>query len=67
LVSAGVGIAFAPASVQRVRFDGLLYKPLRGRPLESVTYLAWSQPAPSILLKAFVEIAIQGMGEAAFH
>lgn len=65
LVSAGVGIAFAPASVQRVRFDGLLYKPLRGQPLESVTYLAWLQPAPSILLKAFVEIAMQVMGENA--
>ena len=65
LVSAGVGIALAPASVQRVRFDGLLYKPLRGRPLESVTYLAWLQPSPSILLKAFVEIAMQVMGETA--
>jgi DNA-binding transcriptional LysR family regulator len=67
LVSAGVGIAFAPASVQRVCFDGLLYKPLRGRPLESVTYLTWLQPAPSILLKAFVEIAMRVMGEAAVH
>lgn len=65
LVSAGVGIAFAPASVQRVRFDGLLYKPLRGQPLESVTYLAWLQAAPSILLKAFVETAMQVMGEDA--
>jgi DNA-binding transcriptional LysR family regulator len=65
LVSAGVGITFAPASVQRVRFDGLLYKPLRGRPLESVTYLAWLQPAPSILLKAFVETAMRVMGETA--
>jgi DNA-binding transcriptional LysR family regulator len=64
LVSAGVDIVFAPASVQRVRFDGLLYKPLRGRPLESVTYLAWLQPAPSILLKAFVETAMQVMEEA---
>lgn len=65
LVSAGVGIAFAPASVQRVHFDGLLYKPLRGRPLESVTYLAWLQPTPSILLKAFVDIAMQVMEEPA--
>jgi hypothetical protein len=35
LVGACAGIAFAPSSVQRVRFDGLMYKPLRGRPLES--------------------------------
>ena len=67
LVSAGVGIAFAPASVQRIHFDGLLYKPLRGRPLESMTYLAWLQPAPPILLTAFVEIAMQVMGEAAMN
>ncbi|RZA29050.1 MAG: hypothetical protein EOP02_05605 [Proteobacteria bacterium] len=65
LVSAGVGIAFAPASVQRMHFDGLLYKPLRGRPLESTTYLTWLQPAPPILLTAFVEIAMQVMGETA--
>ena len=65
LVSAGVGIALAPASVQRVRFDGLLYKPLRGRPLESVTYLAWLQPAPTVLLKAFVETAMLVIGETA--
>ena len=65
LVSAGVGLAFAPASVQRVRFDGLVYKPLRGQPLESVTYLAWLQPAPSILLRRFVETAMQVMEETA--
>lgn len=55
LVSGGVGIAFVPSSVQRIRFDNVVYKPLRGSRLQSEVYLAWTQRHPSALLNAFVD------------
>jgi DNA-binding transcriptional LysR family regulator len=59
LASSGAGIAFVPASVQRVRFDNLVYKPLREQELQSQVYLAWTHPNPSPLLRAFVETSQQ--------
>jgi DNA-binding transcriptional LysR family regulator len=59
LVSSGVGIAFVPASVQRIRFDNLVYAPLREQELQSEVYLAWTHSNPSPLLKAFVETSMQ--------
>jgi DNA-binding transcriptional LysR family regulator len=55
LVSSGVGIGFVPASVQRVRFENVVYKPLREQELQSEVYLAWTHPNPSPILRAFVE------------
>jgi DNA-binding transcriptional LysR family regulator len=55
LVSSGVGIGFVPASVQRVRFENVVYKPLREQELQSEVYLAWTHPNPSQILRAFVE------------
>jgi len=55
LVSAGVGVAFVPSSVQRLRFENLVYKPLRERQLRSEVFLAWTHANPSSLLMAFVE------------
>ena len=54
---AGVGLAFVPASVQRVRFDDVVYKPLREKRLQSLAYLAWTRPHPSALLTSFVATA----------
>jgi DNA-binding transcriptional LysR family regulator len=59
LVSSGVGIGFVPASVQRVRFEDVVYKPLREQELQSEVYLAWTHPHPSPLLRAFVETSQQ--------
>jgi DNA-binding transcriptional LysR family regulator len=63
LVSAGVGIAFAPSSVQRVQFGGIVYKPLKGTPLISEVYQAWLQPNPSAVLHAFLEVSQRVMKE----
>jgi DNA-binding transcriptional LysR family regulator len=63
LVSAGVGVAFVPASVQRIRFDNLVYRPLRDSGLQSEAYLAWTHPDPSPLIKAFAEVARQVVSE----
>lgn len=57
LVSSGAGVAFVPSSVQRLRFDNLVYKPLREKRLKSEVYLAWAHAHPSPLLLAFVDTA----------
>ncbi|MDB5797648.1 MAG: LysR family transcriptional regulator [Paucimonas sp.] len=63
LVSSGVGVAFVPSSVQRLRFDNLVYKPLREKQLQSEAFLAWIHASPSLLLMAFVESSKQIMKE----
>lgn len=63
LVSAGVGLAFVPASVQRVRFDNVVYRPLREKRLQSQAYLAWTRPHPSALLTSFVAVAKRVVAE----
>lgn len=57
LVSAGVGLAFVPSSVQSVHFDHVAYKPVTGRMPKIEVSLGWKQRHPSPLLLAFVEIA----------
>ncbi len=57
LVSSGAGIAFVPESVQRVRFENVTYKPLKGRQPKIEVLLAWKQSNPSTLVTAFVETA----------
>lgn len=63
LVSSGVGVAFVPSSVQRLRFENLVYKPLCEKQLQSESYLAWTQANPSPLLMAFVETSKRIMKE----
>lgn len=63
LVSSGAGIAFVPASVQRVRFDNVVYKPLSGRQPKGEVLLAWKQRNPSPLISAFIETAKQTVRE----
>lgn len=57
LVSSGAGLAFVPSSVQRIRLDHVVYRPIRGRTPEIETMLGWKQSNPSPLLTAFVETA----------
>jgi DNA-binding transcriptional LysR family regulator len=64
LVSSGAGIAFVPESVQRVRFENVTYKPLKGRQPEIEVLLAWKQSNPSTLLTAFLDTAKRAVGAA---
>jgi len=57
LVSAGTGIAFVPASVQRMKFEGVLFKRLDDEMPEIEIYLAWRARKPSALLAAFIDTA----------
>ncbi|MBC7502657.1 MAG: LysR family transcriptional regulator [Herminiimonas sp.] len=63
LVSAGVGMAFVPASVQRLVFDNLVYRPLAGATIHSEVLLAWTHVYPSALLESFVDTAQQVTGK----
>jgi DNA-binding transcriptional LysR family regulator len=57
LVSAGVGIAIVPASVQRVHVDSVAYRPLKECDAVSETCLAWKHRRAPASLTAFVELA----------
>lgn len=57
LVSSGAGIALVPAAVQKVHFDKVLYRPLKGKLPKIELMLGWTQKNPSPLLTAFLETA----------
>lgn len=57
LVSAGVGVAVVPASVQRIHVDNVVYRPFREQHAVSETCLVWSHPRAPASLTAFVELA----------
>ena len=45
LVSAGMGLAWVPASVMQLQRPGVVYRPLAGAPLLCETSLVWREPA----------------------
>lgn len=57
LVSAGVGIAFVPASAQKMKFEGVIFKPVKDELPDIEIYLAWTQRKPSPALGAFIQTA----------
>jgi len=57
LVSSGFGVAIVPASVQRVRVENVVYRPLKERAPKSETLLAWKHSTRSAALLAFVALA----------
>ena len=57
LVSAGLGIAMVPASIQNLRLPGVVYRPILGAP-RAQTDLAWRQDSTSKTITSFVSIAM---------
>jgi DNA-binding transcriptional LysR family regulator len=57
LVSAGVGIAFVPASAQKMKLEGLIFKRLEDQLPDIEIYLAWAESKPSALVSALVDTA----------
>jgi len=54
LVSAGIGVAWVPASLRQLQRPGVVYRPLTGAPLACETSLVWREPmAPAV--QRFVE------------
>jgi len=57
LVSAGIGVAFVPASAGIFRLPGVAYRPLRERTPLAQTAAAWRRGDPSPALAAFLRMA----------
>jgi len=49
LVSAGIGVAWVPASLMQLQRPGVVYRPLTGTPLVCETSLVWPEPAPPVV------------------
>lgn len=57
LVSAGIGLAFVPSSVQRIHLDHVVYKRLRSKSLPVEVMLGWRSRNTSPLIRTFAETA----------
>lgn len=49
LVSAGLGLAWVPASLMQLQRPGVVYRPLAGAPLHCDTSLVWTAPASPVV------------------
>ena len=57
LVNSGAGIAFVPSAVQKVHFDKVQYRPIKGKTPRIELKLGWTQTTPSPLVSAFLDTA----------
>lgn len=60
LVGAGVGVAIVPESVRKLRFSGVVYRPLKGVAARSQVWAAWQPdrlPAPARAFAAHLGIS----------
>ncbi len=57
LVAAGLGVSLVPASMERVRSDGVAYRPVRGRPVRIALALAWRRDDPPALVRNLIAVA----------
>jgi DNA-binding transcriptional LysR family regulator len=57
LVTAGLGIAIVPASLQNFHRSGVVYRPLQEQITKTGLYLAWRQHDASPVLNAFLSLA----------
>ena len=51
LVSAGIGVAWVPASLMQLQRPGVVYRPLKGAPLHCETSLVWREGAPPVVAR----------------
>ncbi|NWA00395.1 LysR family transcriptional regulator [Pseudomonas gingeri] len=56
LVAAGLGVSVLPASYQRIRIDGVVYRPLLDPDAVSAVWLVQRKDQKSPMAKAFVEL-----------
>jgi DNA-binding transcriptional LysR family regulator len=57
LVAAGIGISLVPAAASRLRFSGVLFRPLAGDVPQHVTSLAWRHDERSPAVAGFLDVA----------
>jgi DNA-binding transcriptional LysR family regulator len=56
LVSAGLGVALMPASIQKLRREGVVYRPLRSPVPHVEMAIAYRAEEPSAVLTAFLDV-----------
>lgn len=56
LVSAGMGVALVPASMRRLRYHGVVYRSLLGRPPAPDTAVAWRRESETPTVQAFLQV-----------
>ena len=56
LVSSGMGVALVPASMRNLRYRGVVYRSLRGRPPAPDTAVAWRDRDENSSIKAFLRV-----------
>ncbi len=59
LVAAGLGVSVLPASYQRIRIDGVVYRPLLDPEAVSSVWLVQRKDQKSPMARAFVELLTQ--------
>ena len=58
LVSAGIGLAWVPASLKLLQRPGVVYRPLSGPPLHCETSLVWREPAPPVVARFVAHVQV---------
>ena len=59
LVSAGIGVAWVPASLMQLQRPGVVYRRVAGAALEGETSLLWREPAAPVVARFVAHV--QGM------
>ena len=63
LVSAGIGVAWVPASLMQLQRPGVVYRPLAGTPLSCETSLVWRNGAPPVVQRFVAHVMADAAGE----
>jgi len=62
LVSAGIGVAWVPASLMQLKRPGVEYVPLAGTPLRCDTSLVWRESAPPAVARFVAHVQADAAG-----
>jgi DNA-binding transcriptional LysR family regulator len=62
LVSAGIGVAWVPASLMQLQRPGVEYRPLAGTPLRCDTSLVWREPASPAVARFVAHVRAPAAG-----
>jgi DNA-binding transcriptional LysR family regulator len=63
LVSAGIGVAWVPASLMQLQRPGVRYRSLAGAALECETSLVWTEPARPVVERFVAHVVAQVGGK----